>query len=189
MPPQDVSRHGPYPTPKANYERVAGARPLAASVARMRLENMSVHTLPHKNQLPCACTTVKKASRVLGRRYDAALSGAGMNSTQLAVMRAVSSRSGESLARIAHSLAMDRTSLYRALKPMVRDGWVRILDGEDTRYNTAKLTAKGARVLAAAESSWGRIQENLIKEFGHTSFLSLVRELDRLAALAKTREA
>jgi DNA-binding MarR family transcriptional regulator len=128
---------------------------------------------------------MKKASRVLGRKYDALLSPAGMNNTQFAVMRAISPHRGEPLARIAHHLAMDRTSLYRALNPMVRDGWITIADGENSRSNSAKLTAKGARVLAAAESSWSRIQAHLVQEFGRTAFSFLIEELDRLAAIAE----
>jgi DNA-binding MarR family transcriptional regulator len=145
---------------------------------------MDVHTSSQENRLPCACTTVRKVSRVLGRTYDAALSPAGLTNTQFAVMRAVSSHTGEPLARIAHSLETDRTSLYRALNPMIRDGWIRIMDCEGSRYNSAKLTSKGARVLAAAERSWGRIQARLILEFGRTAYGSLVQELSRLAAIA-----
>ncbi len=103
-------------------------------------------------------------------------------------MRAISAHSGEPLARIAHSLAMDRTSLYRALKPMERDGWIKIIDGEDPRYNSAKLTAGGVKALAAAENSWSRIHAHLVKEFGRASFSSLIRELDRLAAIAEKYE-
>jgi len=144
-----------------------------------------MHTSLREKRLPCACTTIKKASRILGRKYDALLSTAGMNNTQFAVMRAVSAHSGEPLVQIAHNLAMDRTSLYRALTPMVRDGWIEIADGENTRSNSAKLTSKGARVLAAAEISWGRIQAHVVKEFGRTSFSSLIQELDRLGAIAE----
>ncbi len=80
-----------------------------------------------------------------------------MNNMQLAVMRAISAHSGDPLAQIAQGLEMDRTSLYRALNPMVRDGWLKIHDAEDTRYNSARLTGKGIRVLAAAEDSWSEI--------------------------------
>ncbi len=63
-----------------------------------------------------------------------------MNVTQFAVLRCIARRSGEPLVRIAGELEMDRTSLYRAISPMMRDGW--LADGEsgDARYRTAKLT-------------------------------------------------
>ena len=86
--------------------------------------------------LPCACTSVKKLSRVLGRVYDAALSVSPMNVTQLAVLRCIVRRRGEPLMRVAEELEMDRSSLYRALHPMVRDGWVEIATGPDARSLT-----------------------------------------------------
>jgi len=36
---------------------------------------------------------------------------------------------GEPLARIADELELDRTSLYRAINPMIRDGRVTVMDG------------------------------------------------------------
>ena len=82
---------------------------------------------------PCACTTIKKLSRVLGRTYDEALASADINITQLAVIRCISRREGEPLARVAHELEMDRTSLYRAIAPIIRDGWLVIAKGSDAR--------------------------------------------------------
>jgi len=150
---------------------------------------MDEHTSQKDDRPPCACTAVKKLSRVLGRAYDAALSSAGLNNTQFAVLRAISCHAGDPLARIAHSLETDRTSLYRALNPMIRDGWITIMDCEGRRCNSAKLTLKGAKVLATAERSWERIQGQLIRDFGRTAYGSLVHEFSRLAAIAGKYEA
>jgi DNA-binding phage protein len=67
---------------------------------------------------PCACTTVRRVSRVLARAFDAALKPSGLNVTQLAVLRAVQRRRGEPLMHVARDLCMDRTSLYRAVSRM-----------------------------------------------------------------------
>ena len=85
---------------------------------------------------------MKKLSRILGRAYDAALAGAGVNITQLAVMRCISRRDGEPLVRVAEEMEMDRTSLYRAVNPMVRNGWIVLARGADARSRTAKITKK-----------------------------------------------
>src|SRR5215471_13078422 len=90
--------------------------------------------------IPCACTSIKKLSRVLGRVYDAALAASPMNVTQLAVLRCIGRRKGEPLLRVAQELEMDRSSLYRALDPMLRDKWVKITDGIDARSRTAIIT-------------------------------------------------
>jgi DNA-binding MarR family transcriptional regulator len=127
---------------------------------------------------------VKKLSRVLGRVYDREISPAGINVTQLAVLRRIARLQGESLARIAEDLEMDRTSLYRALAPMIRDGWIASAEGADDRSRTARLTKKGDRVLAAANQRWNGVQGRVIGRFGQRAYGSLLAELQRLADCA-----
>ncbi len=56
---------------------------------------------------------------------------------------------------VASLLAMDRTTLTAALKPLERRGLVKILaDPEDRRGRRLVLTAKGTRLLAAAMPIW-----------------------------------
>jgi DNA-binding MarR family transcriptional regulator len=127
---------------------------------------------------------VKKLSRVLGRVYDAQISAAGINITQLAVLRVIARRSGEPLIRIAEELEMDRTSLYRAISPMIREGWIVTEDGANTRSRTAQLTRKGRRLLADANKRWNGVQHHVIGRFGTKEYASLLSELNRLADCA-----
>ena len=133
---------------------------------------------------PCACTTVRRASRVLARSFDAALEPSGLNVTQLAVLRAVQRHAGEPLMRVAEDLCMDRSSLYRAVTPMRRDGWLTVSAGADARSRAAEFTARGLRVLEAADPAWGRMQTAIIERFGRDEWATLVGELERLAACA-----
>jgi hypothetical protein len=76
--------------------------------------------------LPCACTTLRKAARAISRIYDEALAGAGINVTQLAILRAIgrAGDDGAPLSRLAENLVMDNTSLYRGLGPLIRSRWI-----------------------------------------------------------------
>src|SRR5262245_4818274 len=138
---------------------------------------------------PCVCTTVRRASRVLARVFDAVLEPAGLNVTQLAVLRAVQRHPGEPLTRVAEDLCMDRTSLYRAIAPMQRDGWVKLSAGADARARTVEFSAKGRRVLAAADPAWGRTQTAGGERVGRDKWAALVSELERLAACASAAES
>jgi DNA-binding MarR family transcriptional regulator len=133
---------------------------------------------------PCACTTVRRASRVLARVFDTALEPEGLNITQLALLRAVQRHPGEPLMRLAEDLCMDRTSLYRAITPMKRDGWLNISAGADGRSRAAELTRKGLQVLKAADPAWARTQTAIIERFGRAKWLALVGDLERLATCA-----
>jgi DNA-binding MarR family transcriptional regulator len=135
---------------------------------------------------PCACTTVKKLSRVLGRVYDARLAPSGINVTQFAVMRCISRHNGEPLARVAEELEMDRTSLYRAIAPMQRDGWITLAAGTDGRSRSALVTRKGVQVIAKAGGEWDQIQNHLIGAFGKEEWRALVKALARLSQCAGT---
>jgi DNA-binding MarR family transcriptional regulator len=63
---------------------------------------------------------------------------------------------------VASLLAMDRTTLTAALKPLERRGLVNVTaDQEDRRSRLMTLTAKGRRVLADAVPVWERTHREI----------------------------
>jgi len=133
---------------------------------------------------PCVCTSIRKAARVLARTYDAALAPSGMNVTQLAVLRAVTRHPGEPLSRVAEDLAMDRTSLYRAIEALTKQRWVTLSDGHDRRSRTASVTKSGEAALAKAGPGWAATQRAIVSRFGQKRWQSFVTELDHLVDCA-----
>jgi DNA-binding MarR family transcriptional regulator len=133
---------------------------------------------------PCACTSVRRVARVLARAYDASLAGSGMNVTQLAVMRAILRHQKEPLTRIAEDLAMDRTSLYRALASLQRKKWINLSGGADNRSHTATVTERGNAVLSKVDPCWARVQTAVINSFGDAPWKAFVAELQRLSECA-----
>ena len=138
----------------------------------------------HQSAPPCFCTTVRKTARRLARTYDAALSGSGMNVTQLAVVRAVERHEGKPLSRIADDLAMDRTSLYRSLGLLRKRKWIVLHAGQDSRSSSAALSAAGRKALEAAAPAWNSQQAALLNRFGRQEWNFLASELRRLAECA-----
>ena len=61
---------------------------------------------------------------------------------------------------------MDRTSLYRALRPLERRELVRIRATADRRAKEVLLTVDGERHLARAMPHWQRAQDRFIESFG-----------------------
>lgn len=137
---------------------------------------------------PCACTSIKKLSRVLGRVYDAALAGLPMNVTQLAVLRCIARRKGEPLLHVAEELEMDRSSLYRALNTMVREKWVLITSGMDARSCTAVITGKGHVLLKRAGQQWEKVQTRVIERFGRPEWTAFVANIEKLRVCAEGDE-
>ncbi len=142
---------------------------------------MGSETVPR----PCACTSVRRVARVLARAYDAALSETGLNITQLAVLRTVLRHPNEPLSHVSEDLAMDRTSLYRALDLLRRRHWVTLDRGVDGRSRRASITAAGLRTLEKADPAWAAAQTRIVERFGVVEWKTFVGELQRLAECAR----
>src|SRR5437879_13899705 len=96
--------------------------------------------IPHMSRsTPCACTTLRKAARAVTRFYDAAIERAGMTTTQFAVLRAAERAGTVTMSRVADDLVMDRTSLYRTVAPLLREGWLRRAATDDEPPATRAL--------------------------------------------------
>jgi DNA-binding MarR family transcriptional regulator len=135
--------------------------------------------------LSCACTTIRKASRALSRVYDEALAPAGLTVAQLGVLRAINrgAKDGEPLSRLAETLVMDRTSLYRALGSMARSGWLIIKDAPKGHAKVVLLSKAGIRATARAAEYWERAQSQVIGEFGVDRWATVQKAMTDLTAL------
>jgi DNA-binding MarR family transcriptional regulator len=103
----------------------------------------------------CLCLHTQRAARALARRFDEALRPVGITSGQFSLLNALNRPRPPSVGPVAQLLAMDRTTLTAALKPLERDGLVAISrDPEDRRNRLLLLTEKGREVLSAAVPIW-----------------------------------
>lgn len=109
----------------------------------------------------------------MSRVYDEALSETGLTIAQFSVLRHVA-RGGETpLSRLAEALVMDRTSLYRALAPLERQGWITVARAPQGRARIASLTDAGRAAMEAATAPWRAAQERLIGALGVADWTKL----------------
>ena len=140
--------------------------------------------------LPCACTTLRKATRAVARLYEGHLGAVGLTATQFAILRAIERREPYNLRPLADELVMDRTSLYRAIAPLERDGLVAIeADGSDARARRASLTDAGRTRIAEALPHWRAAQHTFIEGFGAADYEGFIGELRHAIALLETSAA
>jgi DNA-binding MarR family transcriptional regulator len=103
----------------------------------------------------CLCLHVQRAARVLARRFDDALRPIGLTNGQFSLMMALNRPVSASLGPVADLLAMDRTTLTAALKPLQRRGLVTVaVDPADRRGRLLTLTEAGMTLLALAVPIW-----------------------------------
>jgi len=106
----------------------------------------------------CLCLHAQRAARTLSRLFDDALRPVGLTSGQFSLLNALNRPDPPSIAPVARLLAMDRTTLTAALKPLERDGFVLIeKDPADRRNRRLHLTDRGLQVLASAMPIWRQL--------------------------------
>lgn len=105
----------------------------------------------------CLCLHVQRAARALARRFDVVLRPLGLTNGQFSLMMSLNRPQPPAMAAVASLLAMDRTTLTAALKPLQRRGLVKVAaDARDRRSRLLTLTAKGRSSLVRAVPIWQR---------------------------------
>jgi DNA-binding MarR family transcriptional regulator len=103
----------------------------------------------------CLCLHLQRAARALARRFDDALRPLGLTNGQFSLMMSLNRPEPPGMAAVASLLAMDRTTLTAALKPLQRRSLVKITtDPADRRGRLMTLTSKGRRLLTRAVPIW-----------------------------------
>ena len=103
----------------------------------------------------CLCLHVQRAARALARRFDDALRPLGLTNGQFSLLMSLNRPEAPAIGPVASLLAMDRTTLTAALKPLERRGLIKITaDHDDQRARLLQLTAQGKKLLARAVPVW-----------------------------------
>jgi DNA-binding MarR family transcriptional regulator len=113
--------------------------------------------ITHKVRDTCICLHVQRAARALARRFDEALRPLGLTNGQFSMLMSLNRPDAARMWEVAEVLAMDRTTLTAALKPLERRGLVRVTpDAKDKRSRRLWLTPAGRKLLLDALPIWKR---------------------------------
>ena len=94
----------------------------------------------------CLNFRLRRVSRLVGQHYDAALRPAGLRATQFSLLVVVASSAETSMSRVTQAMGMERSALARNLKPLERQGLLKIVIVERLR----------SRSRSPASARWGR---------------------------------
>src|SRR6267378_15901 len=122
--------------------------------------------VPHETTLSvrdcCLCLHVQRAARALARRFDDALRPLDLTNGQFSLLMSLNRPEPPAMAAVASLLAMDRTTLTAALKPLQRRGLVTVTaDPGDRRSRLMTLMPKGMTLLAKAVPIWERTHQEI----------------------------
>jgi DNA-binding MarR family transcriptional regulator len=128
----------------------------------------------------CLCLHIQRAARALARRFDEALRPLDLTNGQFSLLMSLNRPSPPNLGSVANLLAMDRTTLTAALKPLERRKLVIVaVDKEDRRGRLLAITPAGRALLNKAFPIWKKVHTEVEKEISGTS-------PDRLRSVLRT---
>ncbi|KQO79731.1 MarR family transcriptional regulator [Rhizobium sp. Leaf262] len=110
----------------------------------------------------CLCLHAQRAARALARRFDTALKPLGLTNGQFSLLMSLNRPEPPPMGPVANLLAMDRTTLTAALKPLQKRGLLSIeTDPRDKRGKRLRLTEQGMAVLMSALPVWTQTHEEV----------------------------
>ncbi len=108
----------------------------------------------------CVMFNLRRAARMVSRRYEEALRPVGLRAGQFSILIALSQQPQVPLGALADGLGMERTTLTRNLRPMIRRGLLADSpDRNDARVRLLSLTDEGRALLKRASPLWQKAQE------------------------------
>lgn len=140
------------------------------------------------SELVCTNTAMRLAARRLAQLYDEALAPVGLKATQISLIAEIqrlssTSQEGPTLQDLAARLALRISAVTHALKPLVRDGLIKLRqDAQDKRIKHSVLTALGRKRLSEALVLWDAANTQVEVVLGSTSSAQLRALADQVAS-------
>jgi len=150
-----------------------------------------IHTMPKELDLSseqnCTCFNVRRVARVITQFFEAEAGRQGLRPTQTPILRALQAKDGWTMAELSEWLAMERTTLVRNLRPLQRDGLVRVRGGGRGGHVELFITGKGRAMLAKLFPAWRSAQEKVVATLGQERWSRIIRDLEQVAVKLKNQ--
>ncbi|MGC1496095.1 MAG: MarR family winged helix-turn-helix transcriptional regulator [Sulfitobacter sp.] len=110
----------------------------------------------------CLAFQARRLSRLLTKRYDAALRPCGLRVTQFTLLHILYSHDGIGVNEMAEHTDTDPTTLTRNLAILERNGWLDVgKDEGDLRKRALHLTQSGKDIYHRAMPLWVQVQKEV----------------------------
>jgi len=115
---------------------------------------------------PCTCHLLRRLARRVTQDYDRAVAPAGLTITQFSLLQHLRQQPGVSASALAQRVGMERTTLLRNLRPVIRDGLARYRNNDAGRSAELELTPRGLERIRQARPLWAQAQASLEQRLG-----------------------
>jgi len=124
---------------------------------------------PPRRFTHCSAAVLRMAARRVSQFYDACLAPEDLKVSQYSVLSTAARRRelAPTVNELADELGMDRSTLGHNLRPLERDGLVRLVaDGGDRRVRRVLVTERGRAKREACRKLWAMAQGRFEEAFG-----------------------
>jgi len=156
----------------------------ALSLVPMVNRSTTLNQFINEGQL-CACSNLRKAVRAVSQLYDDAFRPIGLRATQFGLLGATGMLGPLTINRLAEAMVIDRTTLTRNLRPLEKQGLLRIKSGKDRREREVSITKRGEVILAKGYPLWKKAQGKVIKGLGQERVNRLLKDLSAVVNVAQ----
>jgi len=134
----------------------------------------------------CVCFNLRWVTRAVTQFYDAEMRRHGIRPTQGSILASLNAKDTWSMAELSDWLGTERTTLVRNLRPLQRDGFVKIAGGGRGNRVELTITTKGRRQIEKLTPAWKSAQEAAVKTLGKKRWSAIFSDLETAALALKT---
>lgn len=132
----------------------------------------------------CVCINLRLVTRTMTRFFDATRRRMGVRPTQTPILRALEFKNW-GMAELSDRLAMERTTLVRNLRPLEREGLIKVKGGGRGGRVELMITEKGRKKLAEAYPAWRSAQDKVVGILGKERWTNMIRDLEHVTETLK----
>ncbi|MDH5717949.1 MAG: MarR family winged helix-turn-helix transcriptional regulator [Spirochaetia bacterium] len=133
-----------------------------------------------KINILCVNQNLKKISRTIELMYNRKLKIQDITNNQFSILCYIAYYDKITMGLLANKLFMDRTTLSKNLKPLLRKKYIIVTSTDDRRKKNLNLTNKGTVVINKSIHLWVRAQNEIYKKYGKKEIHNLLKILNQL---------
>ncbi|HEY1789957.1 MAG TPA: MarR family winged helix-turn-helix transcriptional regulator [Verrucomicrobiae bacterium] len=132
----------------------------------------------------CVCFNLRSVTRAVTRFFDTEVRRIGLRPTQTPLLRALQAKNW-GMAELSDFMGMERTTLVRNLRPLEREGLIKIKGGGRGGHVELMITERGRKKVAEAYPGWRASQDKVVAILGKERWGEMIRDLERVAEQLK----
>jgi DNA-binding MarR family transcriptional regulator len=139
---------------------------------------MKSHVPAFEIKFGCVAQTLRRAARLLSRRYEETLRFVNLTVSQYTILQALTHAEKLPFGAISSVLGLEQTTLSRLLKTLEKRELIAIrTDNNDRRSRIVSITAAGSRLFNEAAILWQKINDESLSRLSEDDWKSVEQAL------------